>query len=151
MLTRTELRSWLEVIEGTRALLNALDRQLRTEAGMSHDDYEILSRLYREPGHVMRMADLASRVGYSPSRLTHAAARLERQGLVRRSRSAVDRRGIETVLTDLGVDRVRDASVGHFDQVRHIVFDTLGPDRVRQLGAAMSDIRRAAQSQARHC
>ena len=59
MLTRTELRSWLEVIEGTRALLNALDRQLRTEAGMSHDDYEILSRLYREPGHVMRMTDLA--------------------------------------------------------------------------------------------
>ena len=143
MLTRTELRDWLEVIEGTRALLNALDRQLRTEAGMSHDDYEILSRLYRESGHVMRMADLASRVGYTPSRLTHAVARLERQGLVRRSRSAVDRRGVEAVLTELGVERVRDASPGHFDQVRHIVFETLSPEEVGQLGEAMNAIRRA--------
>ena len=110
---------------------------------MSHDDYEILSRLYRESGHVMRMADLASRVGYTPSRLTHAVARLERQGLVRRSRSAVDRRGVEAVLTELGVERVRDASPGHFDQVRHIVFETLSPEEVGQLGEAMNAIRRA--------
>ena len=143
MLTRTELRSWLEVIEGTRALLNALDRQLRVDAGMSHDDYEILSRLHRDARRTMRMSDLADNVGYSPSRLTHAVARLEKDGWVRRSRSEADRRGVDVTLTESGSTRVREASIGHFEQVHRLVFETLGQDRARALADTMRDIRRA--------
>lgn len=147
MLNRTELRSWLEIIEGMRSLLNALDRELRDTSGMSHDDYEILSRLHRNARRAMRMSDLASEVGHSPSRLSHAIDRLEGAGLVQRSPSSTDGRGVQASLTDAGELRVRDASVGHFEQVRHLVFDTLGPDGVRQLGRALNEIRRAASSQ----
>jgi DNA-binding MarR family transcriptional regulator len=147
MLNRAELRSWLEVIEGMRSLLNALDRDLRNRAGISHDDYEILSRLHRAANRSMRMSELALDVGCSPSRLTHAITRLEQDGLVLRSRSAADGRGVEAVLTETGVLRVREASAGHFDQVRRLVFDTLGPDRARELASAMGKIRRAASEQ----
>ncbi len=143
MLSRAELRSWLRVIEGMRSLLNALDQELRTNAGISHDDYEILSRLHRATNRTLRMSDLASDIGYSPSRLTHAVTRFERDGLVRRSRSTTDGRGVEVTLTEPGVVLIRDASVDHLDQVRHLVFETLGSDRAKALAAAMRDIRRA--------
>jgi len=147
MLNRTELRSWLEIIEGMRSLLNALDRELRDTSGMSHDDYEILSRLHRHARRAMRMSDLASEVGYSPSRLSHTVDRLERDGLLRRSPSSTDGRGVQAALTEAGAARVRDASIGHFEQVRHLVFNTLGADEVRQLGRAMNEIRRAISKQ----
>jgi DNA-binding MarR family transcriptional regulator len=144
VLSKAELRVWLETIEGTRALLNALDRQLRRDAGMSHDDYEILGRLYRAPKRMMRMSDLASDVGSSPSRLSHAMARLEDEGLVRRARCATDGRGVNGTLTEDGAARIHEASTGHLDYVRRLVFDTLGSDRAKELGDALNEIRRAA-------
>jgi DNA-binding MarR family transcriptional regulator len=144
-MNRGELRIWLETIEGVRALLNALDHELKTDTGMSHDDYEVLSRLHQAAGRTMRMSDLASKTGHSPSRLSHAIARLERDGLVERSPSEVDGRGVQATLTDVGTKLVQQASVGHFDLVRELIFDTLGPADARRLGRAMAEIRRAAE------
>lgn len=141
-LTRSELRSWVKLVGGIKALLDALDRQLRDEAGMSHDDYIILSRLHREPGRRMRMSDLAREVSFSPSRLSHAVTRLEAQGSVQRRRGGSDRRVIEAALTDVGVTRVREVSPGHLAQVKKLVFETLGPDRARDTADAMDRIRR---------
>ena len=142
-LNRSELRIWLTLVEGVTALLDALDRQLRKDAGMSHDDYRILSRLHREPGRRLRMSVLADEVGFSPSRLSHAVGRLEGEGWVSRTPGDTDRRVVEAGLTDAGVDRVREVSVGHLDQVRHLVFDTLGQERARETADALDQIRRA--------
>ena len=145
-LTRTELRNWLKLVGGIKALLDALDRQLRTDAGMSHDDYQILSRLHRDPKQTMRMSDLADEVGFSTSRLSHAVGRLEGRGWVRRIPSTTDRRVVEAVLTGAGSNRVREVSPDHLTQVKRLVFETLGPDRARETAEAMDDIRRAARS-----
>jgi DNA-binding MarR family transcriptional regulator len=146
-LNRTELRTWFKMIGGIKSLLDALDRQLRAEAGMSHDDYQMLSRLHREPGRVMRMSDLAGEIGYSPSRLSHAVSRLELEGWVRRTPSHDDRRVIEARLTDTGATRVRQVSADHLALVRRLVFDTLGPDAASEIADAIDQIGRAASSE----
>ena len=52
---------------------------------MSHDDYQILSRLHRDPARALRMSELAADVGFSPSRLSHAVRRMEEEGWIERS------------------------------------------------------------------
>ncbi|HKX75867.1 MAG TPA: MarR family transcriptional regulator [Acidimicrobiia bacterium] len=145
VLTRAELRSWFKLVMGIKALLDALDRQLRAEAAMSHDEYGILSRLYREPGLTMRMGDLAREVGFSPSRLSHAMQRLEEEGWIQRQRIPGDRRIVEAALTEAGTEKVRAVSPDHLAMVRKLVFETLGPDRTRETADAMDEVRRAAQ------
>lgn len=142
-LNRSQLRSWLELMTGIQSLLDSLDRQLRDEAGISHDDYRILGSLYRAPGRVKRMRDLAREMSYSPSRLSHAAARLESQGWVMRSKSDSDGRGVEIHLTDTGAAKAREASEGHLELVRRLVFETREED---QLDAAVTLLTRIGQA-----
>ena len=105
-LSRAELRSWFMMVGGMKTILNALDRQLRDEQGMTHDDYEILSRLHRAQGRSMRMSDLARDIGFSPSRLSHAMSRMEQEGWVRRTPSPSDGRVIEAGLTESGAAKL---------------------------------------------
>ncbi len=142
-LNRSELRSWLLFMTGIQSLLDALDRQLRDDMGISHDDYRILGSLYRASGRTIRMRDLAREVSYSPSRLTHAAARLESHGWVTRTRSGEDGRGVEITLTGAGADKAREASEGHLALVRKLVFDT--PER-GQLDAAVTVLTEIGQA-----
>jgi DNA-binding MarR family transcriptional regulator len=144
-LTRSELRSWLLLIGGIQSLLDALDRQLRDEAGISHDDYRILASLYRSPAHRRRMSDLAREMNYSPSRLTHAAARLQGHGWVSRSPSSADRRGVDIELTDAGAAKARDASKGHLELVKKLVFEGSEPDQVRAAVSALDQIGQAGR------
>ena len=126
-------------------MFNALDRQLRDESGMSHDDYQILSRLHRAPGRALRMSELAADVGFSPSRLSHAVRRMEEEGWIERTPSEIDRRGTEARLTDVGARVVEDASPGHLALVRRLTFDVVGSGRMTALAEAMDEIGRNAR------
>ncbi|RJK94942.1 MarR family winged helix-turn-helix transcriptional regulator [Vallicoccus soli] len=112
----------------------ALERQLQQDAGMPHAYYAILARLSHEPGRAARMSDLAAAVQQSQSRLSHAVARLEAAGWVRRERCASDRRGNLAVLTDDGAAALRAAAPGHVEQVRRALFDPLSREEARLLG-----------------
>lgn len=125
-------------------MTDALDRQLRSEEGLSHEDYMILSQLHRTPGRRMRMSDLAKALSHSPSRSTHSVARLEEQGWVERVRGESDRRSVEACLTTSGVIKVAEASKSHLKTVHRLVFETLGADRVKEVGEAFDEIRRSA-------
>ena len=143
-LSRSELRTWFLLVSSMRSLLNALDRQFRDEAGIAHDDYEILSRLHRAPDRTLRMTQLARDVGFSPSRLSHAVGRMEDAGWVARTPSQADRRGTDATLTDLGVKLVDEVTPAHLELVRKLVFETLGPVRARDAAEAFGEIGRAA-------
>ncbi|MGH8943213.1 MAG: MarR family winged helix-turn-helix transcriptional regulator [Acidimicrobiia bacterium] len=126
-------------------MFNALDRQLRDDSGMSHDDYQILSRLHRAPARALRMSELAAEVGFSPSRLSHAVRRMEEEGWIERTPSEIDRRGTEARLTDLGAKVVEDASPAHLALVRRLTFDVIGSGRMTALAEAMDEIGRNAR------
>ena len=135
--------SWFRLAGGMKSLLNALDRQLRDESGMTHDDYVILSRLHRAFDRTLRMSDLAREVGFSPSRLSHAVSRMEEAGWIARSPSETDRRGTDATLTDAGVEVVEKATPAHLALVKKLVFDTLGDERAADLAEALDEIGRA--------
>jgi DNA-binding MarR family transcriptional regulator len=80
------------------------------------------------------MSDLAVRANSSPSRLSHAVARLEDRGWVRREPAPKDGRGTVAVLTEAGMDMLVRTAPGHVTAVREYLFDRLSADQVRELG-----------------
>lgn len=134
-LTREELTAWRAFAQATQALFDQLDRELQRDAGLSHAYYVILARLSEAPGRAMRMSDLAERSQSSRSRLSHAVARLEEQGWVRRESCPTDRRGTIAVLTDAGWAALTAAAPRHAAGVREHVFDHITPVQVEHLRA----------------
>ncbi|WP_308282539.1 MarR family winged helix-turn-helix transcriptional regulator [Pseudonocardia nigra] len=128
-----ELDAWLSYVAASALLEAALDRQLQRASGMPHAYYQILAMLSEVPGRTLRMSDLAAITQSSQSRLSHAVARLERNGWVRRTPCPNDRRSTLTRLTDDGFAALAAAAPGHVRAVREHLFDRLTPEQVGQL------------------
>jgi DNA-binding MarR family transcriptional regulator len=133
-LSTDEQAVWRSYIEATQLLADRLDQELQRDSGMPHTYYEVLVRLSEVPDRRLRMSALADRSLSSRSRLSHAVARLEQNGWVRRELCATDRRGQLAVLTDAGFAALEAAAPGHVAGVREHLLDPLTPDQVRQLG-----------------
>jgi DNA-binding MarR family transcriptional regulator len=128
-----ELDAWLSYVATTTLLEAALDRQLQRDAGLPHAYYQILAMLSEVPGRTLRMSDLAEITQSSQSRLSHAVARLERAGWVRRFPCPDDRRSTLATLTEAGFAVLAAAAPGHVEAVRAHLFDRLTPEQVAQL------------------
>jgi DNA-binding MarR family transcriptional regulator len=129
-----EQRTWRAYLNSHRLLLDAIDAQLRRDSGMPHAYYEILVRLSDAENRTLRMAELADATRVSASRLSHAIARLEERGWVRRQECPTDRRGQLAVLTGEGFAVLAAAAPGHVEAVRTALFDSLDADQIRNLG-----------------
>jgi DNA-binding MarR family transcriptional regulator len=132
-LDEQEQETWRALLAVMRRIQEVTDRQLQTEADMPLAYYMILVMLSETEGRTLRMSDLASATNSSPSRLSHAVARLEEMNWVRRESCPSDRRGSFAVLTDKGFAALAAAAPGHVNAVRGFVFDPLTPEQVRQL------------------
>jgi len=132
-LTAEEQQAWRSFLTATQTLFSTLEAQLQQCAGIPHGYYEILVRLSEAPGRAMRMSQLAEVSTSSKSRLSHAVARLEERGWIRRSECPTDRRGQVAELTDEGFAALAAAAPGHVEQVRRSLIDALTPEQVTQL------------------
>jgi DNA-binding MarR family transcriptional regulator len=132
-LTESEQRAWRAYLEATKLLFDALDRQLQRESGMPHTYYEILVRLSEAAERSMRMSELADITRSSRSRLSHAVARLEERGWLKRVDCTTDKRGQIATLTDTGFAALEHAAPGHVATVRRFLIDRLTPEQITQL------------------
>ena len=125
--------SWRAFAVGVTLLLDRLDADLQRAFDLSLTEYEILVRLSEAPEHTLRMSQLASTSLSSRSRLSHAVARMEEAGWIRRLPYPDDRRGALAQLTDEGMARLEAAAPAHVEQVRSLLFDPLTPDQLAAL------------------
>ncbi|MFL6161750.1 MAG: MarR family winged helix-turn-helix transcriptional regulator [Jatrophihabitantaceae bacterium] len=145
-LTPDEQAAWRSFIEGCRALFDALDRQLQVDSALRHAYFEVLVPLSEAPDRALRMSELAEQTRSSRSRLSHAVSRLEERGLVRRVDCPTDKRGQLAILTDEGMDVVREAAPGHVEAVRKYLIDRLSPEQLTVLGE-VGDVMLASTSE----
>jgi DNA-binding MarR family transcriptional regulator len=137
-LSSTELAAWMSLVAMLMTVPPAIDAQLKRDAGLNFFEYSILAGLSREPCGRMRMSSLALLTGGSLSRLSHAVARLEQNGLVRRRSGgpqpgAAFTRCTEAFLTEQGRAALVAAAPAHVREARRLVFDELTATQVRQL------------------
>jgi DNA-binding MarR family transcriptional regulator len=150
-LTMAELRTWRRVGTGFSKLLATFDRRLRDEAGLSLDDFDVLATLSAAPGDAMRMAALADRISFSPSRLSHAIQRMEQRGWVTRESTPDDRRGRIAQLTDRGAQTLKEAWPGHAALIRRLVIDPLDAEHFEALGESFTRISQAVAAERDTC
>ncbi|MFJ5722277.1 MarR family winged helix-turn-helix transcriptional regulator [Streptomyces sp. NPDC101194] len=136
-LSDEEQRVWRAYLHATTLMEDHLDRQLQRDAGMPHIYYGLLVQLSQAPRRRKRMTELAKDAKITRSRLSHAVARLEKSGWVRREDCPSDKRGQNAVLTDDGYEMLRRSAPGHVSAVRQAMFDRLTPEQVRSLGEIM--------------
>ena len=116
------LRAW---VRAALTVPRAFDADLLVGQGMSMSDYNALMHLSEAPGRTLRMSDLASACALSLSGMTRIVSRLEGQGLMQRERCTSDGRGLNAVLTDAGLARLRRAWPTHLASVRRHMMDHL--------------------------
>jgi DNA-binding MarR family transcriptional regulator len=117
-----------------RTLLHAqIVRDLAREAGLSGPDYDVLSNVSEAEGRRSRLGDLAARMAWSKSRLSHHITRMEQRGLVTREDCAPDGRGAFVVLTDAGWRAIQAAAPGHVASVRRHFIDLLSREQLDAL------------------
>lgn len=110
--------------------------------GLSDADYEVLSTLVERPETTSTLHAQAAKMGWSRSRLSRHASRMEARGLVERAADPDDGRGCLLVLTRLGRDTLRAATPPHLQSVRQHFADVLDADDLRDLeriAAKLSD------------
>ncbi|MCU1673929.1 MAG: regulatory protein marr [Frankiales bacterium] len=134
-LSADEQAVWRAFLGANKLVFEQLDRELQRDAKIPHAYYEILVRLSEAPERALRMSALADRSQSSRSRLSHAVARLEDQGWVKRESCAEDKRGQIARLTDEGFAALEAAAPLHVESVRRHVFDPLTAEQQRQLKA----------------
>lgn len=144
-LTDEQQRVWRSYMEASTLLWDHLDRQLQRDAGMPHVYYGLLVKLADAPQRRLRMTELAMLAKITRSRLSHAIARLERNGWVRREDCPDDKRGQFAVLTERGVQVLRDTAPGHVEAVRQAMFDRLTLEQQKALGEIMEIVAEGLQ------
>src|SRR3954465_2285020 len=89
------------------------------QAGPAHDlaaidlseaDYEVLSTLSEHPDHTSTLGEQADKMGWSRSRLSRHATRMEQRGMLRREADPTDGRGCLLILTEQGLAALADAA-----------------------------------------
>ncbi|MFD4115852.1 MarR family winged helix-turn-helix transcriptional regulator [Streptomyces niveus] len=129
-LTEAEQRAW-QAYRRMFLLLNAqLARDLAQDSGLSDADYDVLSALRASPDRRRRVSELADRMLWSRSRLSHHLARMQQRGLVVREECATDGRGAVVVLTDEGTRTIEQAAPPHVESVRRHFIDLLSPEQI---------------------
>jgi DNA-binding MarR family transcriptional regulator len=137
-LTAEELATWRALMVMIQRVQEGLERQLQRDAKMTHASYQVLVVLSLgkdAPG----MSELAQKLGWSQSRLSHAMAWLEKSGWVQRIPSPTDRRSNLAQITEQGRQKLAEAAPGHVAAARHLVIDALTSEQQRSL-AQISDI-----------
>jgi DNA-binding MarR family transcriptional regulator len=140
-LDETEMRAWVGLLRMSWLIEIGIGRDL-TEAGLSFADYHVLASLSEARGHQMRITDLAARISWSKSRLSHQLSRMEARGLVSRSTCPTDARGALALLTPAGLEAIQNAAPGHVESIRRHLLQPLSPEQV----GALADIAEAVLS-----
>ena len=129
--------SYMKVLLRVRYEMN---RQLRASSGLSLSDYDVLVALTSEDSGRMRVSDLAVRIGWERSRLSHHVRRMRDRGLVTSDRSSDDLRATDVALSAEGRRVLAEASPAHVDFVRTAFLDALSRRELNQMHESLDRV-----------
>jgi len=141
-LDAVQLRAYFALMEVAGLLKHAVEQQLREVGDLSYVQFQLLARLGLDSSTGSeRMTDLADGVVYSRSGLTYQAGLLEKAGLVARTPSADDDRGVTVTITEAGRERLKKVLPGHTEVISDQLFQPLSVADTETLADLLSPVR----------
>jgi DNA-binding MarR family transcriptional regulator len=132
-LSPLELDAWGGLLRTHTVLYRELERRLVKSDGMPISTYDVLLRLAWAGRSGVRMSELATHVLMTTGGLTRLVDRLERDGLLTRTRSARDLRGYEARITPAGRKALRSANQRHLADIRELFLDHVTEEQLEVL------------------
>lgn len=148
--SQAQLRVWRDYIETAETLRARLGSRLQSESGISTGDYAVLLALSEADQRRLRPTEIASRIDWDRTRLSHHLGRMEKRGLIRRESCAEDSRGAFVVLTDDGYEAFRCSSIPHLEAVRELFLDAFTVEQLAQIDAQTAALRAQLGLSPRH-
>src|SRR6476469_9490506 len=105
---RHGLAAWQALIHAHATLMRQLATDLVDDIGLTLGDFDVLAQLGQADGQ-LRISELAAQAYSSRSGMTRRIDRLVDEGLVLRTNSDADGRGVVVGLTDAGLARLEEA------------------------------------------
>jgi DNA-binding MarR family transcriptional regulator len=105
-LTPETLAAWPGLLFTETAVVSALEKDMLEQHDLPITWFDLLSRLARSDERRLRMHEIEGASLFTRSGITRLADRLSEAGLVRRERSAEDRRGVYLAITEIGLAKI---------------------------------------------
>lgn len=131
----SQQEAWRAFLRAHAELTVRIARQLQVDSELSLAEFEVLVHLSELPEPRVRVLELARKLQWEKSRVSHQLGRMQKRGLVRRADCQEDRRGAFIELTPQGRAAIEGAAPGHVAVVRRLMFDALDEQQVRDLTA----------------
>src|SRR5690606_29697700 len=96
--------------------------------------------LSEAPERSMRMVELAGRMRWSKSKLSHQLDRMAARDLVRREELSGAGRAVLVVLTSTGMSTIEAAAPSHVESVRRNFIDLMTPEQLEVLATAAETV-----------
>ena len=106
------LDAWRALLRAHASLMRELSTDLAMRTRLPLGDFDVLAQLAQAGGE-LRMSELAARTFSSRSAMSRRVDRLVDEGLVRRSSSEADGRGVVIALTETGMARLAETLPVH--------------------------------------
>ena len=98
------LGAWRGFLNAHAQITRRINRDLAAHDLPDLAWYDLLWALYRQPERRLRVNELAREVVLSPTAMSRFVDRVEKAGCVRREPDPADRRALQIVITDAGVE-----------------------------------------------
>lgn len=141
-MSTTQLGTVLDLALARTLVLRHVDIPLGHHHGVSLSDLALLLELRDAPGEKLRRAELAQRLGVTPSGIARQVAPLERIGLVGRESNPRDARLALVTLTDSGRRVAEEASATANEAAESALRGLWDADERTQLAGLLAAVRR---------
>ncbi|WP_209371282.1 MarR family winged helix-turn-helix transcriptional regulator [Brevibacterium renqingii] len=135
--------SWRVYFETSQRIRQALEAQLKEDAGLTVSDYNTLLLLWEAPDRTLTMSALARKLVFSPSRLNYRIKVLQDAGLVLKTECADDRRAHNVALTEAGARAFLAAGQRHRGYVDEVFLDHVSDEELEVIRSVFGRISRA--------
>ena len=136
---RRGLGAWQSLLQAHASLMRELSTDLAMKTRLPLGDFDVLAQLARAGGE-LRMTDLATKAFSSRSAMTRRVDRLVEEGLVRRTSSDSDGRGVVVSLTEAGMARLTGAVPVHLAGVSKLFIERLDDHELEVLERALEEV-----------
>jgi DNA-binding MarR family transcriptional regulator len=128
-----QMQAYVRLLRAHQAISRSLSADLLRSHGLTLNDYEVLLHLSFADDRKLRRVDLAERILLTASGVTRLLDGLEGAGFVTKSSCATDARVTYAVLTDAGLEKLRDAAGAHIAGVNTLLGENMSEEQAHQL------------------
>ena len=133
------LAAWRSLLRAHASLMRELASDLAMKTRLPLGDFDVLAQLALAGGE-LRMTELAVKTFSSRSAMTRRVDRLVEEGLVRRTSSDADGRGVVISLTEAGLARLAEAMPVHLKGVSKLFLERLDDHELAVLEHALDKV-----------